>query len=41
MQLPLQFPGIYRQIGIPPVRGVILYGPPGTGKTRCSRAHGQ
>lgn len=33
VQLPLQFPGIYRQIGIAPVRGVILYGPPGTGKT--------
>jgi hypothetical protein len=33
VQLPLRFPGIYRQIGIAPVRGVILYGPPGTGKT--------
>ena len=38
VQLPLQFPGIYRQIGIPPVRGVILYGPPGTGKTLLARA---
>lgn len=38
VQLPLQFPGIYRQIGIPPVRGVILHGPPGTGKTLLARA---
>lgn len=38
VQLPLQFPGIYRQVGIPPVRGVILYGPPGTGKTLLGRA---
>ena len=38
VQLPLQFPGIYRQVGIPPVRGVILYGPPGTGKTLLARA---
>ncbi len=38
VQLPLQFPGIYRQVSIPPVRGVILYGPPGTGKTLLARA---
>jgi transitional endoplasmic reticulum ATPase len=38
VQLPLQFPAIYRQIGIPPVRGVLLYGPPGTGKTLLARA---
>ncbi len=38
VQLPLQFPSIYRQIAIPPVRGVILYGPPGTGKTLLARA---
>jgi transitional endoplasmic reticulum ATPase len=38
VQLPLQFPSIYRQIGIPPARGVILYGPPGTGKTLLARA---
>lgn len=37
-QLPLQFPGVYRQVGIEPPRGVILYGPPGTGKTRLVRA---
>ena len=38
VQLPLQFPSIYRQVGIPPVRGVILHGPPGTGKTLLARA---
>lgn len=38
VQLPLQFPAIYRQLGIAPVRGVILYGPPGTGKTLLARA---
>lgn len=38
VQLPLQSPGIYRQLGIVPVRGVILYGPPGTGKTLLARA---
>ena len=38
LQLPLQFPGIYRQVGIQPPRGVIFYGPPGTGKTRLAKA---
>ncbi|MBA2690421.1 MAG: AAA family ATPase [Burkholderiales bacterium] len=38
VRLPLQFPALYRQIGIAPVRGVILYGPPGTGKTLLARA---
>jgi transitional endoplasmic reticulum ATPase len=38
VQLPLQFPSIYRQMGIAPVRGLILYGPPGTGKTLLARA---
>lgn len=38
VQLPLQFPAIYRQMGIAPVRGLILYGPPGTGKTLLARA---
>jgi transitional endoplasmic reticulum ATPase len=37
-QLPLQFPGIYRQVGIQPPHGVIFYGPPGTGKTRLAQA---
>ncbi len=38
LQLPLQFPGIYRQVGIQPPHGVIFYGPPGTGKTRLAKA---
>src|SRR5713226_4340719 len=38
IQLPLQFPGIYRQVGIPAPHGVIFYGPPGTGKTLLVRA---
>lgn len=38
VQLPLQWPGVYRQLGIQAPRGIILYGPPGTGKTHMSRA---
>jgi transitional endoplasmic reticulum ATPase len=38
VQLPLKFPAIYRQLGIAPIRGLILYGPPGTGKTLLARA---
>ncbi|MFC1817092.1 AAA family ATPase [Thermodesulfobacteriota bacterium] len=38
IQLPLQFPSIYRQVGIQPIRGVIFYGPTGTGKTLLARA---
>lgn len=38
VQLPLQFPHVYRQLGINPPRGVIFYGPPGCGKTYLTRA---
>ena len=41
VQLPLQSPGVYRQLGIQAPRGIILYGPPGTGKTHMSRALAQ
>jgi len=38
VQLSLQFPQIYRQIGINQPRGIVLYGPPGCGKTHLTRA---
>jgi len=38
VQLPLQVPFAYTQLGIKPPRGVIFYGPPGTGKTHLARA---
>ncbi len=38
VQLPLQMPHVYRQLGISPPRGIIFYGPPGTGKTHLARA---
>jgi transitional endoplasmic reticulum ATPase len=41
VQLPLQWPGVYRQLGIQAPRGIILHGPPGTGKTHMSRALAQ
>jgi transitional endoplasmic reticulum ATPase len=38
VQLPLQFPYAYTQLGIKAPRGIIFYGPPGTGKTYLARA---
>ncbi|MBI4322273.1 MAG: AAA family ATPase [Chloroflexi bacterium] len=38
LQLPLQMPEVYRQLGINSPRGVILHGPPGVGKTHLARA---
>jgi transitional endoplasmic reticulum ATPase len=38
VQLPLQIPFAYTQLGIKAPRGVIFYGPPGTGKTHLARA---
>ena len=38
VELPLQHPELYEEMGIKPPKGVILYGPPGTGKTLLAKA---
>ncbi len=38
IELPLQRPELFRQVGVDPPKGVLLYGPPGTGKTLIARA---
>jgi len=38
IELPLNHPELFREIGIKPPKGVLLYGPPGTGKTLLAKA---
>ena len=38
VELPLERPGMFEDVGIQPPSGVLLYGPPGTGKTMLAKA---
>jgi len=38
VELPLKSPGTFEQMGIRPIKGILLYGPPGTGKTLLAKA---
>lgn len=38
VELPLKHPEVFEEVGIRPMRGVLLYGPPGTGKTMLAKA---
>jgi proteasome regulatory subunit len=38
VEMPLDSPEMFEQVGIQPPSGVLLYGPPGTGKTMLAKA---
>jgi len=38
VELPMENPGLFDNVGIQPPSGVLLYGPPGTGKTMMAKA---
>ncbi len=38
IELPLLNPGLFKEVGIEPPKGILLYGPPGTGKTLLAKA---
>lgn len=38
VELPLKRPEIFEEMGIRPIKGILLYGPPGTGKTLLAKA---
>lgn len=38
VELPLKKPRVFEQMGVRPIKGILLYGPPGTGKTLIAKA---